>query len=150
MKEKASALAFAILILIVFLMLKSKPRPSDPEECIRAMLDCAARGDIAGYLDCFDDELRANLQNKLERMGADKFARYLRERNKPVKGVAFSDVERTRKDELRMRVEWVFLDRNEVQRFTLKKVGGRWKIKDMSEPRYVKPLVPYGTKVFEE
>jgi len=152
MKEKIAAFGLAALLVVVFLGLRrgGVATVSTPEEAVRRMFEFGSKGDVGGYIGCFDEDLAARLKADAERMGRAKFGAYLKKRNSPVKGMAFSDVRKTRDDEVRMKVEWVFLDRNEVQLFTLRRVRGKWKIKDMSDPKYVKPLVPYGTKVFEE
>ena len=82
-------------------------------------------------------------------MKKGEFSDYLRRRAGPVRGIAFSDEALLDENTIRMKIEWVFEDRNEIQFFMLKKIEGAWKIADMTEARYKKPLIPYGTKVFD-
>ena len=48
--------------------------------------------------------------------------------------------------EAKVRVEYVYLDRNESPTLLLRKAGG-WKIASVDSAQRVKTLVPYGTPV---
>ncbi|MEW6358908.1 MAG: hypothetical protein AB1696_21430 [Planctomycetota bacterium] len=117
-------------------------------DCIRNMSRYSREGNVTAYLDCFAPDLRRRLEQARDEM-AGGFADYLRQRAEPVRGIAFSDETLLDESTVRVKVEWVFEDRNEVQFFQLKKIGGAWKIADMTEAEYKKPIIPYGTKVFE-
>ena len=56
----------------------------------------------------------------------------------------FSDVE------ARLRMEYVYANRNEVQTLHLKKNDGRWKIIGISGTDQIKTLIPYGTAVTDD
>ena len=47
----------------------------------------------------------------------------------------------------RIRVEYVYEDRNEVQQVELERQDGRWRISSVDSAQRVKTLVPYGTPV---
>jgi hypothetical protein len=72
---------------------------------------------------------------------------YLKDMNSPIKGVALNDPAPISEREVKVRVEYVFQDRNEVQIFYLEKAGADWKITRMENSERVKTLVPYGTPV---
>ena len=49
--------------------------------------------------------------------------------------------------EVKVRVEYVYQDRNEVQQMYLEKSGNNWKITRVDSAERIKTLVPYGTPV---
>ncbi|NOZ21576.1 MAG: hypothetical protein GXP25_10865 [Planctomycetes bacterium] len=127
---------------------ESKSAGTAAIDCIRNMSRYSRKGNVTAYLNCFAPSLRKRLEQARDEMKGG-FADYLRRRAEPVRGIAFSDETTLDEGTIRVKVEWVFEDRNEVQFFQLKKIGGAWKIADMTEAEYKKPLIPYGTKVFE-
>jgi hypothetical protein len=127
---------------------ESAPEKGSPGGCIRAMLRYSRDGVVKDYLDCFTGELRQELEQARDQAGAKEFANLLRGRAEPVRGVAVSDETAVDDVTTRLKVEWVFEDRNEIQMFTLAKEGGTWRISDMTEAQYMKPEIPYGTEVF--
>ncbi len=151
MLKKIGPALLALIILAVFLARSERPGPvpSGPDECVRAMFAAAREGRVADYLDSFCDPLRASLADNARTMGSAKFREYLQSVTDPVMGMAFSDVVERNPEEAALRCELVFKDRNEVQRFLLRKLSGRWRIADMTPAERIKPPVPYGTKVFE-
>lgn len=118
--------------------------------CIRAMSTDSREGRVEDYLDCFTGELRAKLEQARDQMKPGEFAQTLRRRSAPVRGIAIYDQTEVDDKTTRLKVEWVFEDRNEIQTFTLRKVKGAWKISDMTESEFKKPEIPYGTKVYDE
>ena len=130
---------------------RSQPRPAGaqtaPQDPIYAMLDAARQGDVNAYLRCYTGPMRAALEASVRESGAEGFAQYLRDSNAPLKGVAINQPERLSGSESRVRVEYVYQDRNEVQYLSLEKVGPAWKIARVNGAERVKTLVPYGTPV---
>ena len=118
-------------------------------DCIRDMSRYSREGRVEDYLNCFESKLRTRLASARAEMKKGEFAEYLRRRAEPVRGIAFSDETILDENAIRIKVEWVFVDRNEVQFFMLKKIEEAWKIADMTEARYKRPPIPYGTKVFD-
>ena len=47
-----------------------------------------------------------------------------------------------------IRVEYVYADRNEAQRFRLERLSGRWTITKLDGIERVETIVPYGTPVY--
>ena len=119
----------------------------EPRDVIYAMLDAARDGNVDEYLECYTDQLERTLRQSQEEMGSARFAEFLRERNKDIKGIAMNAPERAG-DEVEVRVEYVYADRNEAQEFYLRKLGDDWKIRRVSDIRRVETPVPYGTPVY--
>lgn len=121
-----------------------------PEDAINAMLDASRRGDANAYFSFFTDTMRPQLEASRQQMGDARFREYLQESQAPVVGVATMKKADVRPDLVRYEVEFVYKDKNQRQLVELKKEGDRWRIDSMGQAIYVKPLIPYGTKVFDE
>jgi len=118
-----------------------------PQDPIYAMLDAARQGDVAAYLACYTGAMRTALDASVRESGREAFARYLRDSNSAIKGIAIQSPERLGNSEARIRVEYVYQDRNEVQNLFLEMSGAVWKIARVDSAERVKTLVPYGTPV---
>ena len=124
----------------------SKPAPV-PQDAIYAMLDAARKADAEAYVACYTGQMRSTLEGSVRESGAAAFARYLRDTNAAVKGVAVNEPEKLTDREVKLRLEYVYQDRNEAQTVYLEKVGAEWKIARIDGAERVKTLVPYGTPV---
>lgn len=122
--------------------------PKEPRDVIYAMLDAARDGDIEAYIGCHAGEMARQLEQTRDEMTPEGFARYLTERNREIKGIAINEPEMASANEARIRVEYVYQDRNEAQLVYLDKIGGEWKIAGVDAAERVKTLVPYGTPVY--
>jgi hypothetical protein len=111
-----------------------------PQDTIYAMLDAAREGDVDKFLSAYGGDLQSSLRRSVT-------PQYLKDMNSPIKGVALNDPAPISEREVKVRVEYVFQDRNEVQIFYLEKAGADWKITRMENSERVKTLVPYGTPV---
>lgn len=123
-------------------------KPDAPRETIYAMLDAARDGDVAAYIDCYAGEMVRRLEQSRDEMSADGFAAYLKVRNAEVKGIAINEPEEASETRVRIRVEYVYADRNEAQILYLERAGGGWKIVGLDNAERVPTLVPYGTPVY--
>lgn len=123
------------------------PRPPEPRDAIYRMLDAARAGDAAGYLACFTGQMETMLRQSQTEMGPRTFSQYLITTNKEIKGVALSEPVAITDREARVRVEYVYQDRNEAQQVYLEKASDGWKIARVDATERVKTLVPYGTPV---
>ena len=123
------------------------PRPPEPRDAIYKMLDAARSGDAESYLACFSGALEATLRRSRGEMGPQGFARYLSNTNKEIKGIALSEPVSLTDREVRVRVEYVYQDRNEAQQMYLEKTADGWRIARVDSTERVKTLVPYGTPV---
>jgi hypothetical protein len=123
---------------------KSDPTP---EDAIYAMLDAARAGDVKAYLSNYTGQMTAALQQSIAETTEPKFSQYLKDSNAAIKGVAVSGPEQLSNTQVKVRVEYVYEDRNEAQTMYLEKQSGLWKIKQVDSTERVKTLVPYGTPV---
>ncbi len=162
-KVRAATIAFLALAAFVAIGRQSDWRPPHsvaaalapaapraepkPQEVIYRMLDAAGQGDAATYLDCYRGDLLRRLQQSRNEMTPAGFAQYLAETNRQIKGIAVSEPIASAESQVEVRVEFVYQDRNEAQRFFLDKTAAGWKIARVSTAERVKTLVPYGTPV---
>jgi len=159
-ERKAQVVTIAILLATLALILartngwragvapRSAPPPeTTPQDAIYAMLDAARSGDVNAYLASYAGQLEASLRQSLQETTATGFARYLKDSNSSIKGIAISEPQPLSARETKVRVEYVYQDRNEAQTVYLEKLGGNWKITRVDGVEPVKTLVPYGTPV---
>ena len=123
------------------------PKPPEPRDAIYKMLDAARAGDSTAYLACYTGQMETMLRQSLAEMGPPRFSKYLTDANKEIKGVALSEPAPLTDREVRVRVEYVYQDRNEAQQFYLEKAPDGWRIARVDSTERVKTLVPYGTPV---
>jgi len=141
-----AAMAVVGAIALGRLPRSSKP-PAGPVDVIYAVMDAARAGDIKSYLACYGGAMRSALGQSLRESGEAGFAKYLRETNAAIKGVALGEPQTTGDGEASVRVEYVYQDRNEVQTMHLQTGEAGWKITSVEGTARVKTLVPYGTPV---
>jgi len=118
-----------------------------PQQAIFQALDAARRGDVRAYLKSHTGQMAAAWRAALAEKGEAGLAAYLRELNAPLKGVAITEPQFLSPREVRVRVEYVYADRNEAQTMYLEKVGQDWKIARVDPAERVKTVIPYGTPV---
>ena len=118
-----------------------------PQDAIYAMLDAARAGDVKSYLASYTGQMETSLKQSIGETTERGFARYLKNQNASIKGIAISEPQPLTDREVKVRVEYVYQDRNEAQMMYLEKAGGGWKIARVDGTERVKTLVPYGTPV---
>jgi hypothetical protein len=118
-----------------------------PQDTIYAMLDSARDGDPAKYLSCYTGQMLSSLEQSVNETGKAGFTKYLKDSNAPIKGVAINEPQALTDREVKVRVEFVYQERNEVQFMYLEKTGSSWKIARVDATERVKTLIPYGTPV---
>jgi len=123
-----------------------KPDPT-PQEAIYAMLDAARVGDVKTYLASYTGQMEMSLKQSIGETTESGFAKYLKNQNASIKGIAISEPQQLTDREVKVRVEYVYQDRNEAQMMFLEKSTGGWKIARVDGTERVKTLVPYGTPV---
>lgn len=151
---KRHAITIAVLALVVggialrgrLVRASRHPGPL-PQDTVYAMLDAARAGDVRAYLSSYGGALQASLRQSASEMGAAAFARYLRDSNAAVKGVAVEASQQQSRAEATLHVEYVYQDRNEAQTILLRRIGDAWKIARVDGAERVKTLVPYGSPV---
>lgn len=126
----------------------SRSQPEQPRDVIYAMLDAAREGIVDEYLDCYSGQMEKTLRQSHAEMGERKFSEFLKERNRDIKGIAMNEPEFAAEDEAKVRVEYVYAERNEVQQFYLNQQSGAWKIDRVSAPQRIQTPIPYGTPVY--
>jgi hypothetical protein len=123
------------------------PRTIAPEDAIYAMLDAAKAGDVNAYLASYSGQMNNFLKHSAEESGPGAFEKYLRSSNAAIQGIALSPPQSVSDSQVKVRVEYVYRDRNEVQFIYLRKESSRWKIYQVDGAEPVKTLVPYGSVV---
>ena len=119
----------------------------DPQDAVYAMLNAARTGDVRAYLASFSGQMEAALRQSLAESTEPGFAKYLRDSNATIKGVAVSDPQQITDQEVKVRVEYIYQDRNEAQTMYLEKSPSGWKISRADSDERLKTLIPYGTPV---
>ena len=123
-----------------------KPDPT-PQDAIYAMLDAARVGDVKTYLASYTGQMENSLKQSIGETTETGFAKYLKDQNASIKGIAISEPQQLTDREVKVRVEYVYQDRNEAQMMFLEKAPAGWKISRVDSTERVKTLVPYGTPV---
>lgn len=125
--------------------LSADPQPATPQDAIYAMFDAWRAADVRSYLSHYGGQMRASLEQSIRESGEDRFRNYLKESNSAIKGLAVSDPQPVSDRETKIRVEYVYQDRNEAQTVYLEKDGETWKIARVDGTDRVKTLIPYGS-----
>jgi hypothetical protein len=158
-ERKTQVMTVAVLVAAFGLVLVQKygsaslaPAPAPkadpaPQDAIYAMLDAARDGDVDAYLNAYTGQMQASLQQAVTESTPAGFARYLRDSNAAIKGIAISEPQPLADREMKVRVEFVYQDRNEAQAMYVEKTGEGWKIARVDGLERVKTLIPYGTPV---
>jgi hypothetical protein len=128
----------------------SARKAKTPEDTVYGMLDAARAGDTTEYVDTFAGPLRQQVEQVMRESGKPQFATYLATQSGAFQSVAVSVTEQPSDAEARLRVEYVYNNRNEVQTFHLKKDSGRWAIVGISGTDQIKTLIPFGTAVTDD
>src|SRR6478609_3028548 len=105
----------------------AKPDPT-PQDAIYAMLDAARVGDVNTYLASYTGQMEASLKQSIGETTESGFAKYLKNQNATIKGIAISEPQQLTDREVKIRVEYVYQDRNEAQMMFLEKGPAGWKI----------------------
>jgi hypothetical protein len=119
--------------------------PPSPQDVIYAMFDAGKAGDVPGYLSCYSGAMAPALE-RARNESAD-FAKYLQDSNAGLKGIAVMEPQLDSDREVKVRVEYIYQERNEAQIFFLENGSRGWKITRVEPVERVKTLVPYGTPV---
>lgn len=118
-----------------------------PQDAIYGMLDAARLGDVKAYLASYTGQMAAALRQSMVETGEAGMAKYLKESNAAIKGIAIAEPQTLTDRDVKVRVEYVYQDRNEAQWMYLEKAPGGWKIARMDGVERARTLVPYGTPV---
>ncbi len=124
-----------------------KPSSPTPQDAIYNMMDAARAGDPNKYLSYYTGQMEASIKQTVDESSQQAFAKYLQESNASIKGVAIAEPQQLTEREVKVRVEYVYQERNEVQYMYIEKIAGQWKIARVDSAERVKTLIPYGTPV---
>ena len=142
--RKAQATTLALLPAAAgFAIVRNMPSSSagqGPQDTVYAMLNAAKAGDVKAYLASYTGQMEASLRQTLT-------ANYLKDSHAAIKGVAVSDPQKITDLEAKVRVEYIYQDRNEVQMVYLEEGPAGWKISRVDSDERVQTLIPYGTPV---
>jgi hypothetical protein len=141
----ALALGIGVMRKTGWRLPESKPASQDPQDAIYSMLDSARAGDVKSYLAHYTGPMEAALRQSIAESTESAFAKYLRDSQAAIKGVAVAEPEITNGTEARVRVEYVYEDRNEIQTMYLERGPSGWKIARTEGDERIKTLIPYGT-----
>ncbi len=120
---------------------------ASPQDAVYAMLDAARAGDTAAYVARYTGQMQASLRQAITEKGDAGFRSYLRTGNAEIKGVAVQEPKPVAANQVQVRVEYVYQDRNEAQDMLLERLADGWKIARVDNAERVKTLVPYGTPI---
>lgn len=126
----------------------NEPRGSTaPQDTIYRMFDAARAGDVGVYASQFDGAMAASIRAAVVEQGEAKFGGYLSRTHGSVKGLAVDAPQPVSERETKVRVEYVYADRNEGQLMYLERddAAREWKIVRLDKVERVKTAVPYGT-----
>src|SRR5215831_4777446 len=98
-----------------------------PQDAIYGMLDAARLGDVKTYLAAYTGQMETALKQSISETTEPAFAKYLKDQNASIKGIAISEPQQLTDREVKVRVEYVYQDRNEAQMMFLEKAGAAWK-----------------------
>jgi hypothetical protein len=136
------ALAVVVLRSTDFRLTRLNAKPQD---AVYAMFDAARAGDVERYLGSYTGEMAQLLARA--KSESPNFAAYLRDSNAGLKGIAMMEPQPQPDGQVKLRVEYVYQDRNEAQLFFLDRTAGGWKISRVEASERVKTVIPYGTPV---
>jgi hypothetical protein len=150
-KTHVTTVAVLLAMLAIFLAWRfARPSPKEPptpQDAISSMLQAARSGNVQTYIASYTGALQRSLQESARESTEPVFAKYLRDSNASIKGVAVGEPQPLSDTEVTVRVEYVYQDRNEAQTMRLQKSGGGWKIAQVDGASRVKSPVPYGMPV---
>lgn len=142
--RKAQVATLALLLAAAGLALvRNRPSPpaaQEPQDTVYAMLNAAKAGDVKAYLASYTGQMEAALRQTLT-------ASYLKDSHAAIKGVAVSDPQKITDQQAKVRVEYIYQDRNEVQMVYLEKGPDGWKISRVDSDERIRTLIPYDTPI---
>ncbi len=143
-----AAVVLSIVIFALFLR-TGGTLPQTPEAAVDALFDAAGRGNDRAYLRLLGPRLRREMENTRSQIGTEAFRQSLRLSVADIKGLAVMRAEEPAPNEVVIRAELVFTDRNEVQRITTQRQSGGWIITGIETAQMEKPPIAYGTPVYD-
>ena len=131
--------------IVVWRKNRAQTSEPSPQDAVYSMQNAARAGDVKSYLAAFTGPMQASLRQSGSSEAS--FKKYLEDSTAGIKGVVVSEPEKITEAEVKLRVEYVYQDRNEAQLLYLEKLPDGWKISRADAGERLKTLVPYGTRV---
>jgi hypothetical protein len=125
------------------------PVSPEPQDAIYQALDAIREGNMRKYLDAHTPVMQASLARAAAESGEVRLMQALQAKNAALKGVAVQAPQRFSESEIKVKVEYIFADRNEAQIYSLERATDRWKIARTDAAERVETSVPYGTPVMD-
>lgn len=116
----------------------------DPQGVVYGMLDAARAGEVGRYLDYFVAPALAAFRQTIRESGEAGFAKYLRDSNADIEGIAVKEPDIAENGAL-VRVDYVYRDRTVTQRLSLTRQRDGWKIASADGEERTAMPVPFGT-----
>ena len=119
-KAHIATVTVLLAALAVALIRKTGSGPSEPtagtgpQDAIYTMLEAARAGNVRAYLASYSGLTEAALRQTLAESTEPGFAKYLKDSSRSLKGVAVSEPQTITDLEAKVRVEYVYQDRNDV------------------------------------
>lgn len=124
---------------------------SPAEIRVRALLDCASKGDVAAYLGSFGGTLRERIERSVTERGREAFAAELRAASRARKSHAVFAAEPDGDSAARVTVETVYPDRNERRTYLVEKIADLWLVTEAETVQDRRPKAKFGSPAsFEE
>jgi hypothetical protein len=118
---------------------------SDTAEArVHSLLRIARDGDVAAYLDAFDEPIRGRIEQEIVEKGRDTFAAALRRSARSRKSRAVFAAVQEGDDVASVVVEFVYLDHNERQTYRLGRRPAGWLVTDFTTLRGQQPPTQFG------
>lgn len=137
-KQGGSVRTLILKILPVLLMLgafiffvrrdREETAALGPEEILLNMAVALGEGQVEEFLDCFGGRLGLSLRAIVDENETQEVSRWLKNRGTQIKGFAVTEVVNMSAEQVLVRTETVYGDRNSGQEFILESEGGEWKI----------------------
>lgn len=141
------------LIVILIFLLARKPAgqsPTDnnsPDSVVWAFFAAQKAGDVGKYLGALGGDALKVAQQSVKDSGRAKFADYLKQCDRELKGIAVRGKQQRAPDSVLVLVDLTFADGQEAQRFLVERQGIGWKITRIEGEQRRRSLIPYGTPV---
>lgn len=119
--------------------------PNPAEVRVRALLDSAWRGDVAGYLASFGGALRERIERMAAERGREAFADELRGASRTRKSHAVFAAEPDGDLAARVTVETVYPDSNERRTYLVEKIADEWLVTEAETVRDRRPKAKFGS-----
>jgi hypothetical protein len=155
MKDNNRIVAIAVTALIVVLLIVFARKPagqeatdaSTPDGVVWAFFAAQKTGDVGKYLGTLGGDALKVAQQSINDTGRAKFAEYLKQSDKELKGIAVRGKQDGAPGSVVVLVDLTFADGQEAQRFLVAREGVGWKILRIEGDQRRRSLIPYGTPV---